>query len=102
MPETSLSEIETKLRSTAVDPFRFDELVETWNTLFDAYGTDGSEASPAQVERIVDATFAAFGGGDDDQRRSQLQRVNKGLPHAALMVRPDGVVTGLNEVALER
>ena len=102
MPDHSLTEIETKLRSTAGDPFRFDELVETWNTLFDAYGADGPEASPAQVERIVDATFAALGGGDDDQRRSQLQRVINGLPHAALMVRADGVVTGLNEAALER
>ena len=102
MPDTSLTEIETKLRSTAVDPFRFDELVETWNTLFDVYGADGPEASQAQVERIVDATFASLGGGDDDLRRSQLQRVINGLPHAALMVRADGVVTGLNEAALER
>lgn len=102
MPDTSLTEIETRLRSTAADPFRFDELVDTWNTLFDAHGADGSDASPAEVERIVDSTFAALGGGDDDQRRNQLQRVINGLPHAALMVRKDGVVTGLNEAALER
>lgn len=102
MPNASLTEIETNLRSTAIDPFRFDELVETWNTLFDAYGADGPEASPAQVERIVDATFAALGGGDDDQRRNQLQRLINGLPHAALMVRADGLVTGLNETAFER
>ncbi|MFK7876614.1 MAG: alpha/beta fold hydrolase [Paracoccaceae bacterium] len=102
MAEKSLQEIENKLRATAGDPFRFDELVETWNVLFDAHGADGPEAGPAEVERIVDATFAAFGGAEDDQRRSQLQRVINGLPHAALMVRGDGVITGLNEVALER
>lgn len=99
MSDKSLRDIEAKLRSTAVDPFRFDELVDTWNTLFDA---DAADATPAQVERIVDATFAALGGLDDDYRRSQLQRVINGLPHAALMVRRDGVVTGLNEAALER
>ena len=102
MGDTSLKKIESRLRSTAADPFRFDELVDTWNVLFDAHSKDGPDASPGQVERIVDATFAALGGGDDDQRRNQLQRVINGLPHAALMVRADGVVTGLNEAALER
>ena len=102
MADKSLKEIERKLRSTAVDPFRFDELVDTWNVLFDAHGSDGPETSSAQLERIVDATFAALGGGDDDQRRNQLQRVINELPHTALMVRADGVVTGVNEAALER
>ncbi len=102
MADLSLKQIERKLRATALDPFRFEELVDTWNVLFDAHAGDGPEANPAQVERMVDATFAALGGGDDDQRRSQLQRVINGLPHAALIVRADGVVTGLNEAALER
>lgn len=102
MADVSLTEIEIKLRSTAVDPFRFDELVDTWNTLFGVHSAEGSEASPAEVERIVESTFAALGGGDDDQRRNRLQRLINGLPHAALMVRADGLVTGLNEAALER
>ncbi len=101
MTKNSLRDIEERLRSTAGDPFRFDELVDTWNLLFEQHGA-ATEASSVQVERIVDATFASLGGAGDDQRRSQLQRVINGLPHAALMVRGDGIVTGLNEAALER
>jgi len=103
MAKKALEEIENRLRSSAKDPFKFDELVDTWNTLFDGYAHSEPGAHPAQVERVVEATFAALTGNQDsDQRRTQLQRVINGLPHAALIIRADGVIVGLNEVAMER
>ncbi len=103
MSKNTLEDIETRLRSSAADPFRFDELVDTWNTLFDAYSQRDNGSKPVRVERVVEETFAALSDThDSDQRRNQLQTVINGLPHAALIVRADGLVAGMNEVAMER
>ena len=89
-----------RLREAASDPFRFDELLEHWNASF-----TGPDANPvtAAVERAADEALLEIAARDEsDLIGSRLRQLIHTLPHAALVVSADGVITAMNEVAMQR
>lgn len=88
------------LEALATDPFRFEELVETWNAVFDREALDRvSNAS----EAAFDAALVAITQNEDsDIIGARLRHLINGLPHATLVVRQDGVLQAMNRVAMGR
>ncbi len=95
--------IEKTLRQSANDPLRFAELMDTWNDLFATQADERSEMPLDVVEDMIQSSFAVIADESNlDVIGSRLiQAINK-LPHSALVVRADGIITAMNETALER
>ncbi len=101
MAEKTYKTVEKKLRETASDPFRFYELVDAWNAVFDA--EEALEPRPTEFDDAVDETFrviAAEGSGEVISAR--MRQMINALPHAAVVVRGDGLIAAMNDAALER
>ena len=101
MVSAPIETVAKTLRQTAEDPFRFDELVEKWNAVFDE--EEAVEPVDDQLTGVVDETFHVIADeGASDVVEPRLRQVLNSLPHSAFVVRADGIVAAMNEAAIER
>ncbi len=84
----------------ATDPFHFDELVETWNSVFEEEQLD--KTTPASEQRFDEALAALTAQDGNAVVGPRLRQIINALPHAALVVRQDGVIQATNNIALGR
>ncbi len=94
---------EALIRDMSLDPFAFEDLVDTWNACFD----HGDQSAPAlrseELEHAVDDALNAIAQETASGTAGlQLQRLIATFDHTALIVHADGSIVTMNEVALER
>lgn len=88
------------VEAAASDPFKFDELVDTWNGVFE---TESIAAISPELDRAVDGALVAINAGEDsDVIGPRLRQLLNALPHSSFAVRADGIVTAMNETAMGR
>lgn len=99
MVKHQLASVTKTLRETATDPFRFDDLVDKWNAVFDLEDTD--EPIEAHLAAAVDETFHVIADqGTSDVVDPRLRQVLNALTHASFVVRADGIVVAMNDAAI--
>ncbi|MEM9843412.1 MAG: alpha/beta fold hydrolase [Pseudomonadota bacterium] len=99
-PPRQTSKLSIDLERMATDPFHFDELVETWNAVFDEEQLD--RTTPASEERFDKALSALSAQDGNAVVGARLRQIIAALPHAALVVRQDGRIQATNNLALGR
>ena len=89
-----------RLRATASDPFRFDEMLDHWNA---AFKKSGDNPVTPDIEKAADQALIDIAAHDEsDLIGPRLRQLIHTLPHAALVVSADGTITSMNEVAMRR
>ena len=93
-------DLAARLRNAASDPFRFDEMLDHWNA---AFQEGGCNPVTADVELAADQALIEIAAREDSELIGvRLRQLIHTLPHAALAVRADGMITSMNEVAMKR
>lgn len=88
------------VEAAATDPFKFDELVTTWNHVFE---TESLAAVTPELDRAVDTALMAINSAEDsDVIGPRLRQLLNAMPHSSFAVRADGIVTAMNEMAMGR
>ncbi|MEJ6393429.1 alpha/beta fold hydrolase [Gymnodinialimonas sp. 2305UL16-5] len=88
------------VEASATDPFKFEELVDTWNQVFE---NEAMAAVSPELDRAVDSALIAISAADEnDVIGPRLRYLLNALPHASFAVRSDGIVTAMNETAIGR
>ena len=101
MASAPIEDVAKTLREAAQDPFRFDDLVDKWNAVFDQ--EDAVDPIDAQLSDAVDETFHVIADeGAIDAVEPRLRQILNTLPHSAFVVRSDGIVAAMNEAAIAR
>lgn len=101
MASAQIEKVAKTLRETAADPFRFDDLIEKWNAVFDEEEIERD--LDGQLADAVDDTFHVIADkGASDVVEPRLRQILNSLPHSAFVVRSDGIVAAMNEAAIER
>ncbi|MEO9516767.1 MAG: hypothetical protein ABJH45_00275 [Paracoccaceae bacterium] len=90
--------LETILRRTGHDPFKFNDMLERWNAAFE---NDRTNPVTPELEQAADQAILEITARDDSELiGGRLRLLVQSLTHAAFVVDEHGKLTGINEAAM--